>query len=441
MASPLRVLDVQEREAGAPQPPSFPTAQTSASGFPQPKKRSRFSSKLKQQRETAAAPAAQATTTNQSSFVNTSDDRVRIDRENRERLRDMGASEIAEAREELLSNLDPALLQILLRRANLDEGNESLPTEHDQTPKPAPVSPIPPIRIGPVSQTPHQKNAALEETRTLPKKSVSFAEPESKDRDVSTKDNDAILEDAHSQADLFPISTPEAAIASTGAAEHDHHVHSDSSTSMHFPHKPSVPDLDPADPNFLENLHSKYFPNLPADPARLAWMAPIPTADSVADRESPYYPGQATVAVAQLRFDFRGQLIPPRVSRDIPVSKGLHHHGEAPEAAGYTVGELARLARSAVPAQRCVAFQTLGRILFRLGRGEWGESAADIDKDPRSAVAQGIWRSVKEGRVMDTLREAAGVEEGRGHQGSRAYAIEAVWLFEKGGWKETWKGR
>lgn len=295
------------------------------------------------------------------------------------------------------------------------------------------------------SQTQEKMSAVLEENRTLPKKSVTFAEPEGKEHDSSVKDGDAVLEAARSEADLVPISTPEAAIAK-GAAKHDHSSHSHShshspSASMHFPHMPAVPDLDPADPDFLQHLHSKYFPNLPADPARLAWMAPVPTADSVADRESPYYPGQATVAVSQLRFDFRGQLVPPRASRDIPVSKGLHHHGEAPEAAGYTVGELARLARSAVPAQRCVAFQTLGRILYRLGRGEWGEAAADIDKDPRSAVAQGIWRSVKEGRVLDTLHEAAGVEEGRGHQGSRAYAIEAVWLFEKGGWKELWKGR
>ena len=54
------------------------------------------------------------------------------------------------------------------------------------------------------------------------------------------------------------------------------------------------------------------------------------------------------------------------------MTAGLHHHGAAPEDAGYTIGELAHLARSTVPAQRCVAFQTLGRVLYRLGRGEFG---------------------------------------------------------------------
>ncbi|KAG7150343.1 RNA polymerase II-associated protein rba50 like [Verticillium longisporum] len=73
-------------------------------------------------------------------------------------------------------------------------------------------------------------------------------------------------------------------------------------------------------------------------------------------------------------------MLPPRLSRQIPVSKGLHHHGQAPEAAGYTIEELSILARSAVAAQRCIAFQTIGRIFYRLGKGEWGNSDEDTEK-------------------------------------------------------------
>ncbi len=137
------------------------------------------------------------------------------------------------------------------------------------------------------------------------------------------------------------------------------HGHSHGHDTTHFP-RPHAPDLDPSDPDFLENLHQKYFPDLPADPSKLAWMAPIPSEGSLADRDSPYHPGQDSLAVSQLRFNFMGRLLPPRIARAIPVSKGLHHHGEAPEAAGYTIIELARLARSVVPSQRCLAFQTLG---------------------------------------------------------------------------------
>ena len=114
----------------------------------------------------------------------------------------------------------------------------------------------------------------------------------------------------------------------------------------------------------------------------------------------------------------------------MPSTKGLHHHGEAPEAAGYTVPELARLARSAFPAQRCIAFQTLGRLLYRLGRGEFGYEDSEI--------AKGLWRCVEEGKVVETLEEAASAEGG--HQGSKVYAVEAVWLWQKGGgkrWKAT----
>ncbi|XP_044715527.1 transcription factor Rba50 [Hirsutella rhossiliensis] len=201
--------------------------------------------------------------------------------------------------------------------------------------------------------------------------------------------------------------------------------------STHFPAPPSLPDIDPSDPNFLATLHEKYFPSLPADPSKLAWMAPVPSKDSPADKESPYYP-HPEIGVSALRFDFRGRFLSPRISRSIPSTRGLHHHGEAPEAAGYTVAELARLARSAVPAQRCMAYQTLGRILYRLGHGEWGKT----ENDP---IAMGVWDSMKQGRVLESLLEAAAGEGG--HRGSRAYATEALWLFEKGGWKEKLKGR
>jgi RNA polymerase II-associated protein 1 len=129
--------------------------------------------------------------------------------------------------------------------------------------------------------------------------------------------------------------------------------------------------------------------------------------------------------------------------RLIPVTAGLHHHGVAPEAAGYTIPELGMLARSAVPAQRCVAFQTLGRILYRLGRGEWGSGLVgkeDTEEDGAD-MASLLWECVQETRVLDSLTEAAMVSDGVGHRGSKVYATEALWLFEKSGWTSRWKHR
>ncbi|CAK7210305.1 hypothetical protein SBRCBS47491_000731 [Sporothrix bragantina] len=483
MDGSLRVLDIQEKEVGAVKAPSFPAPRSTASGFPEPKKRARFASAFKQQRQAAEAAAAaggipvvgaaetkkptfgppppSSSQPSQPSSSSTPrpqpstkfDEKASIDRENRDMLNSMAPDEIAEARQELMSNLDPALLQILLRRANLDDAsNARLPgegQEQEQEQKSAPAAPPPEIQI-----EDGEKSEEVVKEPTKPKKSVLFASVEdAEDKDAKpqprkTGDEALFADDSRtvpSADDLAPISSPNKTAHGHGHDhdhDHDHdpdHAHS----SMHFPKAPAVPDLDPDDPDFLQNLHTKYFPNLPADPARLAWMAPLPSADSPADRESPYYPGQESLAVSQLRFDFRGRLIPPRKSREIPVTKGLHHHGVAPEAAGYTIGELARLARSAVPSQRCVAFQLLGRLLYRLGRGEFG-GGNGIDEpttDPRVQLAQGIWRSLSEGRVLETLREAASVEEGQGHRGSRAYAIEAIWLYEKGGWKERWTGR
>ncbi|EPE05138.1 transcription factor [Ophiostoma piceae UAMH 11346] len=442
MDGSLQVLDIQEKEVGAVRAPAFPSPKpTAAGGFPQPKKRTRFASTFKQRmhgsEEAAPRKPAQATqppTAAATPSAPAHSEKEVIDRENRERLRDMGPAEIEQARRELMENLDPTVLQMLLRRANLDDAS-TLPGDPEPVPPPA-------IKID--DAEPSLKKAAAEAKQKKEKK-VLFASVEDADDDdrpakaekkVVPSGDDLLSNNA---ANLAPIASPDAAAKEKS---HDHDHDHDDSSNMHFPQAPAVPDLDPNDPNFLENLHNKYFPNLPADPARLAWMAPLPTTDSPADKESPYYPGQDSVAVSQLRFDFRGRLIPPKASREIPVSKGLHHHGVAPEAAGYTIGELARLARSAVPSQRCVAFQTLGRILFRLGKGEWGQAEVDdATTDPRALMSQGIWRSLSEGRVLETLHEAAGVEEGTGHRGSRAYAIEAIWLYEKGGWKERWRGR
>lgn len=424
----LLVNDIQEKFVGSVSAPSFPAPRSGKTGFPEHKKRSRVSA-FKQQRQTngqtngpPAVPASDLKDNTRDPSASAHDqtsERRTIDKENKDKIENMSAEEIDAAQKEIFSSLDPSLIHMLMKRANID-GSEPPPFD-----KPNETGqPRPPLVEVEDEETQDQKKAQGEKT---PKKTVTFAEPEIEPTaphltNTESTRNPGIDEDAPpiQTPSLFPITSQD---SSQPAGPTD---------TVHFPPAPHH-ELDPSDPNFLQNLHEKYFPNLPADPSRLAWMAPIPTEHSPADQDSPYYPGQTSLPSSALRFSFRGALLPPRVSRAIPVSKGLHHHGEAPEAAGYTIPELARLARSVVPAQRCLAFQTLGRILYRLGRGEWG-----VGDDE---VGMGIWRCVQEGRVLETLGEAAGVEEGSGHRSSRAYAIEAVWLFEKGGWRERWRGR
>jgi hypothetical protein len=399
------VNDVQERVTA---PPSAPTLKKTPTGFPEHKKRTRVSA-FKQQRSQAGDPVSKpaglskpstgdprplrATSSGRNDQSFEDDDRRRIDEENKQRLADMSTTEIDEERQELLAGLNPSLIERLLKRANLDEGRGDTGID-----LPAPK---------PDHLEEKNVNAGGVEAQVTPApkplgrlvenlKSVRFEEDE---QNLESESNGMI----------------------SGAGI-------DQQPEVHFPSAPPVADLDPSDPSFLENLHSKYFPDLPNDPSKLAWMAPIPMHGSVADQESPYYPRHEGLPASALRFDFRGGLLPPRISRAMPITKGLHHHGEAPEAAGYTVPELARLSRSAFPAQRCIAYQALGRFLYRLGRGEWGDEDSEITK--------GLWRCVEEGKIVQTLEEAASADGG--HQGSKVYAVEAAWLWHKGGGKR-WK--
>ncbi|KFY72341.1 hypothetical protein V499_07515 [Pseudogymnoascus sp. VKM F-103] len=98
--------------------------------------------------------------------------------------------------------------------------------------------------------------------------------------------------------------------------------------SLHFPRPPTLPDLDPSSPNFLQDLHTAYFPSLPSSSASLAWLAPLPTPGSAADLESTYHPSQTSIPASSLRFDFKGQLLPPRISRAMPCAPATRASGD-----------------------------------------------------------------------------------------------------------------
>ena len=86
--------------------------------------------------------------------------------------------------------------------------------------------------------------------------------------------------------------------------------------------------------------------------------------------------------------------------------------------------------------------QTLGRILYRLGRGDFGEEVADADgegdgeeEEGAGALCEGLWNEIEKGRVVDGLLEAAGKEGGfsGGNRSVWVTATEAVWNWRKGG--------
>ena len=428
--------DIKERTPTAAKPPAAPTLKGNATGFPAHKKRVKTSAS-KQQRplRTNGPPDASILNATSAGAIQPSHgatfedtERRKIDEENKQRIAEMSPEEIERERQELFEGLSPGLIQRLLARANLDDGrNEQdfdsyIPTADSQAPKVGPTTRKVTFDISNISELSNaraQEEPATTTTTTgKPTKRLQSPEPSSQAKATSTDE----------------------------AAEPP-------PPSIHFPLPPQPPEIDPSSPSFLTDLHDKYFPNLPYDPSSLAWMTPVDASDT----SSPYHPSQRSLSADQLRFSFRGTLLAPRRAREIPVTKGLHHHADAPEAAGYTIPELARLARSKVAAQRCVAYQTLGRILYRLGKGEFGEESgegqqkvdgpAQVVRDPdsggregaregeedegASAMATGLWECIEEGRVLDTLMEEAGKESG--HLTARTYAQEALWNWRRGG--------
>ncbi|KAF3167760.1 hypothetical protein TWF788_011334 [Orbilia oligospora] len=424
--------DVAERTVSSTAvAPTFDPSKSST-GFPAHTKRKRPSA-FRQQRNAAAAAAAPNQNESVPRSVSTGtggvggggggiDDMSSIRAENASIVANMTSQERDAERQELMDSLSPELLQMFLKRASLDDDVEtSRPARVPQPPK----EPVPNPTAAPSSST----DILPTDTPRLSSSLSSSSQPPPSNPTPSH---------------LSEI--PESAFPP--------------SIKIHFPQAPipsTEPEPDPDSPEFLEHLHKKYFPNLPTDPQKLAWMVP----PSNTEQDPLYAPTLSSILPSSVRFDFRGRLLAPRKSRAVPGHLGLHHHADSPLSAGYTIPELSHLARSSFPAQRCMAFQTLGRILYRLGTGSYSKPNEELE-DPNTSngntqedaraqkenerrintpLEQSLWRCIHEGRVLESLQEAgSGGRNGEGssHLGVKNYALEALWLWQKGG-GERWK--
>ncbi|TRY55386.1 hypothetical protein DNTS_034407 [Danionella cerebrum] len=94
------------------------------------------------------------------------------------------------------------------------------------------------------------------------------------------------------------------------------------------------------------------------EPEKLEWTRDLPATKKFNTKKD-----------MQARFDFAGVLIPP--TEDLPTHLGLHHHGEEPEMAGYSLQELFLLSRSQLNQQRILAISTLANVLAKAHAGEY----------------------------------------------------------------------
>lgn len=287
----------------------------------------------------------------------------KIHLQNIRQIQKMTPQEIEQEREQIFKTMDPSVLQSLLRRAELKEENSS---PHFTEPKQTNIidGTKTPAHGTLVEWFPGEEPQMKAESPQHSSKHVFF------DDSIQEAPNDNITQDK------------EEALPST----------------VHFPPAP-------------EELR-KYFPDLPVETEKLAWMQPISESE-----ENEYHEEMTSVAPSELRFDFNGNLITPRLSREISQSVGLHHHGDAPSAAGYTIPELAHLCRSSHPAQRSIAIQTIGRVLHKLRLRKYAKS---------SDLQEGLEAIVRETRIIDTLTEFS--DERTRSLTVRTLAVEALWL-------------
>jgi hypothetical protein len=289
-----------------------------------------------------------------------------IELENAAKVAGMSEAMLKQEQEDLMAQLDPGVVAALRRRAAIKEEKrrqESVVHEGEED------------DVGEVYEEQFVRKVPTIGTARSPKASEAKAETREEIRQA--------------REDNLPNPSP----ASNGH------------TSTHFPARA----LDPDSETFLQDLKENYFPNLSHDPSKLQWMQPPTDAEDTAQ----YHPATSdAVAPGEIRFGFRGELLAPLASREVDAALGLHHHADAPRAAGYTILELALLARSTQPSQASLAIRTLGRVLYRLHRGTFGD-----------AITQGLLQVVKEARVMETLLERSHDS----HLSVANYATEALW--------------
>ena len=367
------IEDIQEHDTESV--PAAPSLKSSKSGFPEHKQRRNVSA-FKRKQATKPPPRSSIPT-----MVEPSDQAIRhhvgkkygvdmdqkqkaeISEDNKRRIAEMSIEDIEEARAELTRGLNPAFLERLLKRANIEED------QADQ-------------QHWPESNARNTDDMVEDEVESISEKNEDTAVP------VTTADGQP------------------------------------SASSVHFPAPPrSAADympLDSNDPSFLANLKSHYFPETPHDPSSLNWLRD-PTEEE--NQASLYNPAKESFVASALRFGFNGRLIPPKESLEIDVKEGLHHHGDDPSSAGYTIPELALLARSTLPNQRCMAYQMLGRILYRLGRGDFGPRGSELQ--------EAIWSVIEHEKPVEVMMSEANRQSG--HASAKAYAVEAIWLWRKGG--------
>lgn len=440
--------DIVEHDAAEPTVPTMPEP----SGFP--KRRNIFEKKKGPSRFRSQA-AKKVTPKEPASEAE------RIHQENMQRLSQMSLDEIAKEREELLQNLDPKLVQSLLNKTEKRIHSET----HDHVHKHAEGynewignartadgwADISQLDKEDVDRALGIQEKFEEGSKVKSNKVVKFADSEDVIDEMRDDPNTQIVsqtewEDVDDINELMPETADVGEESNIAHKDYQLVEEDEDDVKVHFP-KPktkSLDDMDEDDPNFYDKLHEKYFPDLPKETDKLSWMI----------EQSPLQNSTTYESILDMRFDFKGNLVElvdetkGNLSlQEIPTHLGLHHHGENPQQAGYTLSELAHLGRSLFPGQRCISFVILGRILHKLGLHKYnivpvaddddGEEDQEFNSnvnDMNTRFEKLMWDLIGQLRILETLEEAADEKKSK-NLSVRSYAVEALWLWKSGGGK------
>ncbi|CAH01086.1 Rba50p [Kluyveromyces lactis] len=460
--------DIVERETVAPDAVSNQGMPTT--GFPklhQPEKVSSWKQRLmekkkkKQQRSNTGSEPPNANFVevgNDSCFSddtktdpNALSEAERIHLQNLAVLQSMTPEQFERERQELMDSLNPNVLKSLIAR--VDKKMTSLSLKDGETSRSKPPVPQYAEIEGPgtwiggsnkVKDLPKLDDKAVDEALGInsvevqPLKSVRF------ERDLKKEEVHNIKPDEYDRTDEVPNGTfnDEDDMAPQEyqfVQSIDHMSNKDLLAEVHFikarktmGKEQEYEPLDINDPNFDQELHKKFFPDLPQEPDKLKWMQQV---------ENTGKAEEVIHDVSVCRFDFKGNMVPPG-RKLTTTNNGLHHHSDAPELAGYTIPELAHLSLSKFPAQRSIAIQTLGRILYKLGKQSYAQLVPEVDaetyqeeggsKQIINKIYYMFWDVMKDCKVIETLQLAAD-ESKTANISVRNYAIDALWLWKQGG--------
>ncbi|PVF93064.1 hypothetical protein CPB86DRAFT_743265 [Serendipita vermifera] len=281
-----------------------------------------------------------------------SDWRKAMERENSQLIETMSEAERAKEREDLISQFGPDLVNLINKMGERKKG----PLEAISAP-PRPKSAMAHSRPSTAESTASNKSVRRLRFSDEPAKvHVYESEPSSPKRVM------ALLPPPTSEdSDVVQIQPPKIWKVNPEPVV--------SSTAQDNPVTGLVDESTP------ESLREKYFPNEPppSQNPTLAWLMPT---DEGKAMEAP-----STSSSEIIRYDLQGRPIPPHLTKQLPVYLGLHHHGDSPSDAGYTLDELLMLSHSTLPAQRATMLQVLARLVNRVSKGNVDERENNILDD------------------------------------------------------------